>query len=96
MTEMESEQKKIVDAKKTEKKKGERKSWEEKDDICLIKEVLEREHLLFGEIKGSGGKSIQRKRQDAWQDVTDILNSYDFLPYLFIHRPRSIAIKNIV
>ena len=56
-----------------------------KEDTALIIEVLEREHILFDEIKGSGVKSIQRKRQDSWQDVTDILNSYQLLYKLYIY-----------
>ena len=59
------------------KSKGE--TWGEKDDTALIIEVLEREHILFGEIRGSGVKSIQRKRQDCWQEVTDVLKSYELL-----------------
>ena len=36
---------------------------------------LEREGTLFGDMKGPGTKSIHRKRTDAWQEITDLLNS---------------------
>ena len=57
--------------------KKKNKSWDEKEEITIIIEVLEREQTLFGELKGSGVKSIHRKRLDAWQEVADILNSYE-------------------
>ena len=49
---MDSEQESSVPAKK---KVGESKGkpWEEREDTALIIEVLEREHILIGEIKGS-------------------------------------------
>ena len=59
----------------TEKKnvqEKKRKSWDEKEEISYNK-VLEREQTLFGELKGS----IHRRRLDAWQEVADILNSYE-------------------
>lgn len=67
---MEKEEKDL----KQEKKRG--RPWEEKEEITLMIEVLEREHKLFGEMKGPGIKSVHRKRNDAWQEITDILNSY--------------------
>ena len=80
---MDSEQASIVPTKKKDgKSKG--KTWDEKEDTALIIEVLEREHILFGEIRGSGVKSIQRRRQDCWQEVTDVLNSYELLYKLYI------------
>ena len=42
--------------KKMIKKKN--KSWDEKEEITIIIEVLEREQTLFGELKGSGVKSF--------------------------------------
>ena len=74
-----------AETKKLKATKAKGKAWEEKEDIALIIEVLEREHMLFGEIKGAGVKSIQRKRQDSWQDVTDILNSYELFYRLNIY-----------
>ena len=50
---MDSGQERNVPAKKKARKSKE-KPWEEKEDMALIIEVLEREHILFGEIKGSG------------------------------------------
>ena len=48
---MDSEQASIVPTKKkVGKSKG--KTWDEKEDTALIIEVLEREHILFGEIRG--------------------------------------------
>ncbi|XP_046378000.2 uncharacterized protein LOC124150120 [Haliotis rufescens] len=51
------------------------KGWSEAEEVCLIQEVVQREQLLFGEIKGSGVKSIHRQRTDGWQSITDILNT---------------------
>ena len=63
---------------KKSKKQKKQPSWDEKEDVTLIIEVLEREHALFGDIKGSGAKSVHRKRQECWQEVVDILQSYGF------------------
>lgn len=60
---------------KKSKKQKKQPPWDEKEDVTLIIEVLEREHALFGDIKGSGAKSIHRKRQECWQEVVDILQS---------------------
>ena len=68
--EYEHENRCVPTKKKLELAKAKGKSWEEKEDISLIIEVLKRTHMLFGEIRGSGVKSIQRKRQDSWQDVS--------------------------
>ena len=38
------------------------KPWEKKEEITLIVELINREQLLFGELKGPGSKSIQEKR----------------------------------
>ncbi|XP_071095154.1 uncharacterized protein [Haliotis cracherodii] len=51
------------------------KGWSEAEEVCLIQEVVQREQLLFGEIKGSLVKSIHRQRTDGWKSITDILNT---------------------
>ena len=63
---------------KKSKKQKKQPPWDEKDVTLIIIEVLEREHALFGDIKGSGAKSIHRKRQECWQEVVDIIQSYGF------------------
>ena len=50
------------------------KPWEEKEETALIVEVLEREHTLFGDMKGPGTKSIHRERINTWQEITGLLN----------------------
>lgn len=48
--------------------------WLEAEEKTLIDEVLEREGVLFGELKGVGIKSIGRRRNDAWSAIADILS----------------------
>ena len=63
---------------KKSKKQKKQPPWDEKEDVTLIIEVFEREHALFGDIKGSGAKSIHRKRQECWQEFVDIIQSYGY------------------
>ena len=48
----------------------------EVEEKTLIKEVLERENVLFGTIKGFGMKTLHQLRTEGWQEVTDILRAY--------------------
>ena len=68
--------------KEVKPKKQKQPVWSEKEEVTLIIEVLEREHALFGDIKGAGAKSVQRKRQDAWLEIVDVLQSYGFIHLL--------------
>ena len=68
--------------KEVKPKKQKQPVLSEKEEVTLIIEVLEREHALFGDIKGAGAKSIQRKRQDAWLEIVDVLQSYGFIHLL--------------
>ena len=47
----------------------------EQEEKALIDEVLEREEVLFGELKGvADGKSIGRKRTDTWAEIAGIIS----------------------
>ena len=52
------------------------KPWGQIEEKTLIKEVLERENVLFGTIKGCGTKTIHQVRMEGWQEVADILRAY--------------------
>ena len=41
------------------------KPWGEVEEVTLIKEVLEREEVLFGGLKGCGAKSIHQHGNSA-------------------------------
>ena len=52
------------------------KPWGEVEEVTLIQEVLEREEVLFGGLKGCGAKSIHQQRTEGWQQVADVLKAY--------------------
>ena len=66
------------------------KPWEKKEEITLIVEVINREQLLFGELKGPGSKSIQEKRADGLSEIVDILNSY--VKYVYLNKLTTFAV----
>ena len=52
------------------------KPWGEVEEVTLIKEVLEREEVLFGGLKGCDAKSIHQQCTEGWQQVADVLKAY--------------------
>ena len=56
-------------------KKRRARPWSKGEEVALIEEVLGKEELLFGELKGPDVKSIGRKRADAWAGIAAKLSS---------------------